>query len=100
MRGNRLLIRSPVSVSVRGAQRNGKTSACNVVKVTDGSGAAAQRPERMLQRLKINSIDDTVPRVIVMRQPKGPAGTGFGVATRVPRLPGEWPPTGKDFVRI
>lgn len=74
-------------------QRNGKTSACNVVKVNDGSApsaaAIAMRPERMLQRLKINSIDDTVPRVIVMRQPKGPAGVGFGVATRVPRLPGK-----------
>lgn len=68
-----------------GVQRNGKTSACNVVKVIDNS---AQRPERMITRLKINSIDDSVPRVIVIRPPKGPDGIGFGAATRMPRLPG------------
>lgn len=70
---------------VFGVQRNGKTSACNVVKVIDNS---ATRPERMITRLKINSIDDSVPRVIVIRPPKGPDGIGFGAATRMPRLPG------------
>lgn len=67
-------------------QRNGKSSACNVVKVSDNS---ASRPERLLTRIKINSIDDSVPRVIVLRQPKGPEGHGFGPATRMLRLPGK-----------
>lgn len=66
-------------------QRNGKNSACNVVKIADGS-----RPERLLSRLKLNSIDESVPRVTVLRSPKGPDGSkGFHANFRTPRPVGE-----------
>lgn len=70
-------------------QRNGKSSACNVVKVMDGNGTV--RPERLLARLKINSVDESGPRLIMLRKPKGPDGTrGFSAQHRVPRIAGEW----------
>lgn len=69
-------------------QRNGKSSACNVVKVMDGNGTV--RPERLLARLKINSVDETGPRLIVVRPPKGPDGSrGFAAQYRMPRIAGE-----------
>ncbi|XP_070535883.1 cold shock domain-containing protein E1-like [Ptychodera flava] len=49
-------------------QRSGKYSACNVRRISD-----MQRPEHLLRRQ--NSI---IPKVIVIRQPRGPDGTkGF-----------------------
>lgn len=52
-------------------QRNSKYSACSLRKITD-----RQRPERLMSRLK--SISEDGPRVVVIRQPKGPDGTrGF-----------------------
>ena len=69
-------------------QRNGKSSACNVVKVMDGNGTV--RPERLLARLKINSVDESGPRLIVVRPPKGPDGSrGFAAHHRLPRIAGE-----------
>lgn len=68
-------------------QRNGKSSACNVVKISEN--VAASRPDRLLSRLKLNSsIDDSVPRLIVIRSPKGPEGKGFSSAYRQPRIVG------------
>lgn len=68
-------------------QRTGKTSACNVVKVID----ASQRPERLLSRLKLNSIDDSLPRLTTIRAPKGPDGTkGFHPESRKPRIVGKY----------
>lgn len=47
------------------------------------------RPERLLNRLRPVSIEDTGPRVIVIRQPKGPDGSsGFTHHERIVRLPG------------
>lgn len=47
-----------------------------------------QRPERLISRLRTTSVDDTGPKLTVLRQPKGPDGSkGFSIA-RVPRLPG------------
>lgn len=46
------------------------------------------RPDRILTRLKINSVDDSQPRVVVTRQPKGPDGIGFNA--RLPRLVGKF----------
>ncbi|KAK3918613.1 Cold shock domain-containing protein E1 [Frankliniella fusca] len=64
--------------------RTGKSSACNVTKVCENT----QRPERLISRLRTTSVDDTGPKLTVLRQPKGPDGTkGFTIA-RVPRLPG------------
>lgn len=63
-------------------QRNGKYSACSLRKITD-----RQRPERLLSRMKSIKEDMTGPRVVAVRQPKGPDGTnGF----KEPRKP--WTP--------
>lgn len=52
---------------------------------------ATTRPERLLSRLKLNnSIDESVPRLIVIRSPKGPDGKGFSSAYRQPRLVGSY----------
>lgn len=49
----------------------------------------APRPDRLLSRLKLNnSIDESVPRLIVIRSPKGPEGKGFSTCYRQPRLVG------------
>uniref|UniRef100_A0A182QFF3 CSD domain-containing protein n=1 Tax=Anopheles farauti TaxID=69004 RepID=A0A182QFF3_9DIPT len=64
--------------------RNGKTSACNVVKLNDANGP---RPERLISRIKLNSVDDSGPRLTAIRAPKGPDGTkGFHASARTPRL--------------
>lgn len=76
------------SISLAPIQRNGKSSACNVLKISDNS---ASRPDRLLSRLKlINSVDDSVPRLIVIRSPKGPDGKGFLSSFRQPRLAGKF----------
>jgi len=62
-------------------QRNGKSSACNVLKIND-------RPDRLISRLKLNG-EDGVPRLILIRAPKGPQGKGFSVLARHPRIPGK-----------
>ncbi|KAH1003441.1 cold shock domain-containing protein E1 [Dendroctonus ponderosae] len=65
--------------------RSGKSSACHVVKVND----VLARPERLISRLRTVSLDDTGPKLLVVRQPKGPDGTkGFSPDFRVHRLPG------------
>lgn len=53
-------------------QRNGKYSACSLRRICN-----RQRPERLISRLK-STGDDTMPKMIVIRQPAGPDGTkGF-----------------------
>ncbi|CAG2111875.1 unnamed protein product [Medioppia subpectinata] len=53
------------------SQRTGKSSACNIVKIGETQTA---RPER-LTRVK---VEDSGPRVVVIRNPRGPDGTnGF-----------------------
>uniref|UniRef100_A0A182N204 CSD domain-containing protein n=1 Tax=Anopheles dirus TaxID=7168 RepID=A0A182N204_9DIPT len=75
------------SIVTNQASRNGKTSACNVVKLNDANGP---RPERLISRIKLNSVDDSGPRLTVIRAPKGPDGTkGFHASARTPRLVGE-----------
>ncbi|XP_015595682.1 cold shock domain-containing protein E1 [Cephus cinctus] len=57
-------------------QRTGKSSACNVMRLSD---AVQQRPERLISRLRTISLEETGPKLMVVRQPKGPDGTrGFG----------------------
>lgn len=69
-------------------QRNGKYSACSLRKITD-----RQRPERLLSRMKSIKEDMTGPRVVAVRQPKGPDGTnGF----KEPRKP--WTPPRPEVV--
>lgn len=64
--------------------RNGKSSACNVVKIGKspvGGGARprSERPERLLSRLRAGSTEEGGgPRVVVLRPPRGPDGSrGF-----------------------
>lgn len=53
------------------SQRSGKYSACNIVKIGE---TQAVRPER-LTRVK---VEECGPRVIVIRNPRGPDGSkGF-----------------------
>ncbi|XP_075164340.1 cold shock domain-containing Unr [Haematobia irritans] len=68
-----------VEFSVVTNQRNGKSSACNVLKIND-------RPDRLISRLKLT--DDSLPRLIVIRAPKGPQPKGFLAQARLPRIPG------------
>lgn len=57
-------------------QRTGKYSACRVVKI--GESQPAQRPERLISRLRSISSNGNHPRVVAVRLPKGPDGTnGF-----------------------
>ncbi|XP_063227409.1 cold shock domain-containing protein E1-like isoform X2 [Bacillus rossius redtenbacheri] len=72
-------------------QRTGKSSACNVTKVSDA--AKQERPERLISRLRTISLEEAGPKLILVRQPKGPDGTnGFLEGVRQPRLPGAVPP--------
>ncbi|XP_026762174.1 cold shock domain-containing protein E1 [Galleria mellonella] len=61
--------------------RNGKSSACNVVKIGSKAPTKArtERPERLLSRLRTASLEEAAgPRVIVIRPPRGPDGSrGF-----------------------
>ncbi|XP_055613543.1 cold shock domain-containing protein E1 isoform X2 [Uranotaenia lowii] len=76
-----------VEFSIVTNQRNGKTSACNMIKVS--SDMNGLRAERLLSRIKLNSVDDSGPRLTVVRAPKGPDGTkGFHISARTPRLVG------------
>lgn len=48
------------------------------------------RPERLISRLRTISVDDTGPKLQVVRQPKGPDGSkGFSEEARVTRMPGQ-----------
>jgi cold shock CspA family protein len=59
-------------------QKTGKYSACSVVKI--GESQPLQRPER-LNRLRTISAEGGGPKLILIRQPKGPDGTtGFNFA--------------------
>ncbi|XP_074600141.1 cold shock domain-containing Unr isoform X2 [Brevipalpus obovatus] len=58
-------------------QRSGKYSACSLVKLSINE----PRPERLINRLKSLHVDENAgPKMIVIRQPRGPDGTkGFKV---------------------
>ncbi|XP_041954432.1 cold shock domain-containing protein E1 isoform X4 [Alosa alosa] len=79
-----------VEFSVILNQRTGKCSACNVRRVSEGpKPVATPRPERLVNRLKSITLDDTsAPRLVIVRQPRGPDNSkGFSVE-RKPRQPG------------
>jgi SUZ-C motif len=50
----------------------------------------ARRPERMMSKLRSISIDDSGPKIVTIRQPKGPdaSSKGFSSEARLPRKPG------------
>lgn len=66
-------------------QRTGKSSACNVTRLSD---AAQQRPERLISRLRTTSLGDTGPKLTVVRQPRGPNGTRGFSQERSQHIPG------------
>ncbi|ERE88283.1 cold shock domain-containing protein E1-like protein [Cricetulus griseus] len=75
-----------VEFSVILNQRTGKCSACNVWRVCEGPKAvAAPRPDRLVNRLKNISLDDaSAPRLMVLRQPRGPDNSmGFGAERKI-----------------
>lgn len=79
-----------VEFSVILNQRTGKCSACNVRKVGEGpKPVATPRPDRLVNRLKSITLDDTnAPRLVIIRQPRGPDNSkGFNVE-RKSRQPG------------
>uniref|UniRef100_A0A9J7XW84 Cold shock domain-containing protein E1 n=1 Tax=Cyprinus carpio carpio TaxID=630221 RepID=A0A9J7XW84_CYPCA len=71
-----------VEFSVILNQRTGKCSACNVRRVSEGpKPVATPRPDRLVNRLKSITLDDTnAPRLVIIRQPRGPDNSkGFNV---------------------
>ncbi|XP_034029223.1 cold shock domain-containing protein E1 isoform X2 [Thalassophryne amazonica] len=79
-----------VEFSVVLNQRTGKCSACNVRRVSEGpKPVATPRPDRLVNRLKSITLDDTsAPRLVILRQPRGPDNSkGFNVERKT-RQPG------------
>ncbi|XP_077080142.1 cold shock domain-containing protein E1 isoform X7 [Siphateles boraxobius] len=79
-----------VEFSVFLNQRTGKCSACNVRRVSEGPKlVATPRPDRLVNRLKSITLDDTnAPRLVIIRQPRGPDNSkGFSVERKL-RQPG------------
>ncbi|XP_048840521.1 cold shock domain-containing protein E1 isoform X1 [Brienomyrus brachyistius] len=71
-----------VEFSVILNQRTGKCSACNVRRVSEGpKPVATPRPDRLVNRLKSITLDDaSAPRLVIVRQPRGPDNSkGFNV---------------------
>ncbi|XP_075882693.1 cold shock domain-containing protein E1 isoform X2 [Nelusetta ayraudi] len=71
-------------------QRTGKCSACNVRRVSEGpKPVATPRPDRLVNRLKSITLDDaSAPRLVIVRQPRGPDNSkGFNVERKT-RQPG------------
>ncbi|XP_077530803.1 cold shock domain-containing Unr isoform X2 [Haemaphysalis longicornis] len=77
--GNHLQVGDRVEFVVVYNQRTKKYAACSVVKV--GEQQPTQRPERLVSRLRTLSTEDSGPRIIIIRQPRGPDGTN-GFASR------------------
>ncbi|OCT94333.1 hypothetical protein XELAEV_18012000mg [Xenopus laevis] len=75
-----------VEFSVILNQRTGKCSGCNVTLISKGPEmVAAPRPDRLVNRLKSITLDDaSAPRLMVLRQPRGPDNTkGFGAERKI-----------------
>uniref|UniRef100_A0A8C8CTF9 Cold shock domain-containing protein E1-like n=1 Tax=Oncorhynchus tshawytscha TaxID=74940 RepID=A0A8C8CTF9_ONCTS len=79
-----------VEFSVILNQRTGKCSACNVRRVSEGpKPVATPRPDRLVNRLKSITLDDaSAPRLVIVRQPRGPDNSkGFNMERKT-RQPG------------
>ncbi|KAM9343268.1 cold shock domain-containing protein E1 isoform 6-T7 [Pholidichthys leucotaenia] len=79
-----------VEFSVVLNQRTGKCSACNVRRVSEGpKPVVTPRPDRLVNRLKSITLDDaSAPRLVILRQPRGPDNSkGFNVERKT-RQPG------------
>ncbi|XP_026188032.1 cold shock domain-containing protein E1 isoform X7 [Mastacembelus armatus] len=79
-----------VEFSVVLNQRTGKCSACSVRRVSEGpKPVVTPRPDRLVNRLKSITLDDaSAPRLVIVRQPRGPDNSkGFSVERKT-RQPG------------
>uniref|UniRef100_UPI0037E906B8 cold shock domain-containing protein E1 isoform X6 n=1 Tax=Semicossyphus pulcher TaxID=241346 RepID=UPI0037E906B8 len=79
-----------VEFSVVLNQRTGKCSACNVRRVSEGpKPVVTPRPDRLVNRLKSITLDDaSAPRLVIVRQPRGPDNSkGFNMERKT-RQPG------------
>ncbi|XP_028264708.1 cold shock domain-containing protein E1 isoform X10 [Parambassis ranga] len=79
-----------VEFSVVLNQRTGKCSACNVRRVSEGpKPVVTPRPDRLVNRLKSITLDDaSAPRLVIVRQPRGPDNSkGFNIERKT-RQPG------------
>uniref|UniRef100_A0A8B9REK9 Cold shock domain-containing protein E1 n=1 Tax=Astyanax mexicanus TaxID=7994 RepID=A0A8B9REK9_ASTMX len=75
-----------VEFSVILNQRTGKCSACNVRRVSEcPKPVATPRPDRLVNRLKSITLDDaSAPRLVIIRQPRGPDNSkGFNVERKL-----------------
>ncbi|MGH0182135.1 UNVERIFIED_CONTAM: hypothetical protein FKN15_008735 [Acipenser sinensis] len=75
-----------VEFSVVLNQRTGKCSACNVRRVSEGpKPVSTPRPDRLVNRLKSITLDDSsAPRLVILRQPRGPDNSkGFSVERKI-----------------
>ncbi|TRY89913.1 hypothetical protein DNTS_020505 [Danionella cerebrum] len=79
-----------VEFSVIFNQRTGKCSACNVRRVSEGpKPVATPRPDRLVNRLKSITLDDSsAPRLVIIRQPRGPDNSKGFCVERKSRQPG------------
>ncbi|XP_067384487.1 cold shock domain-containing protein E1 isoform X4 [Channa argus] len=79
-----------VEFSVVLNQRTGKCSACNVRRVSEGpKQVVTPRPDRLVNRLKSITLDDaSAPRLVILRQPRGPDNSKGFIVERKTRQPG------------
>ncbi|XP_061527953.1 cold shock domain-containing protein E1 isoform X2 [Phycodurus eques] len=79
-----------VEFSVVFNQRTGKCSACNVRRVSEGpKPVVTPRPDRLVNRLKSITLDDaSAPRLVIVRQPRGPDNSKGFTVERKTRQPG------------
>lgn len=57
--------------------------------IVNSDAVQQQRPERLISRLRTISLEETGPKLTVVRQPRGPDGTrGFINQERCQRIPG------------
>ncbi|KAF4525248.1 hypothetical protein B566_EDAN014551 [Ephemera danica] len=60
-----------------------------VLVTNQRTGKECKRPERLISKLRSISLDDSGPRITVVRQPKGPDGTKGFSEPRLARQPGQ-----------
>ncbi|KAM9785455.1 cold shock domain-containing protein E1 isoform 3-T3 [Neosynchiropus ocellatus] len=79
-----------VEFSVVFNQRIGKCSACNVRRISEGpKPMVTPRPDRLVNRLKSITLDDaSAPRLVIVRQPRGPDSSKGFSSERKTRQPG------------
>uniref|UniRef100_A0A8C4QDJ2 Cold shock domain containing E1, RNA-binding n=1 Tax=Eptatretus burgeri TaxID=7764 RepID=A0A8C4QDJ2_EPTBU len=75
--GHELQPGDEVEFSVVQNPKSGKASACSIRRINEAANVApAPRPERLVNRLRSLTLDDSnAPRLVITRNPRGPDGT-------------------------